>query len=112
MDATPAALVDWFEAHGGIFDRSALTFAPLPGQGYGALARRDLAVRRHRHNPVPPSYTFPHGLSLKLPSLGLDAGRRHPFCNPARTHAVDAHRTPARSCRAGRMEAPRVGRRV
>ena len=38
-------LIDWFTAHGGTFDRSALTFAQIEGLGWGAFALRDLQVQ-------------------------------------------------------------------
>lgn len=38
-------LVDWFTAHDGTFDRSALTFAQIEGLGWGAFALRDLQVQ-------------------------------------------------------------------
>ena len=37
-------LVDWFTAHNGTFDRSALTFAQTDTLGRGAFALRDLQV--------------------------------------------------------------------
>ncbi len=38
-------LLDWFTAHSGTFDRSALTFARTEGLGWGAFALRDLQVQ-------------------------------------------------------------------
>jgi hypothetical protein len=38
-------LIDWFTAHDGEFDRSALTFAQFEGLGWGAFALRDLQVQ-------------------------------------------------------------------
>src|SRR6266850_4587819 len=38
-------LVDWFTAHDGTFDCSALTFAQIEGLGWGAFALRDLQVQ-------------------------------------------------------------------
>ena len=46
----PSDLVDWFTAHNGTFDRSALTFAQTDTLGRGAFALRDLQV--------PPSFFF------------------------------------------------------
>jgi hypothetical protein len=40
----PDALVDWFTAHNGTFDRAALTFASIDKLGWGAVAVRDLQV--------------------------------------------------------------------
>lgn len=40
----PDSLVDWFTAHNGTFDRTALTFAPNDNLGWGAFTLRDLQV--------------------------------------------------------------------
>lgn len=40
-------LVDWFTAHNGTFDRSALTFAQTDTLGRAAFALRDLQVQTH-----------------------------------------------------------------
>jgi hypothetical protein len=48
---TPSDLVDWFTAHNGAFDRSALKFAQTDTLGRAAFALRDLQV-------PPPSFFF------------------------------------------------------
>lgn len=48
---TPSDLVDWFTAHNGTFDRSALKFAQTDTLGRAAFALRDLQV-------PPPSFFF------------------------------------------------------
>ncbi|KAI0001251.1 hypothetical protein BJV74DRAFT_876781 [Russula compacta] len=60
-------LVDWFTAHNGTFDHSALAFVPIDGVGWGALALRDL---QQEHT----LFTLPRQLTLStrtssLPSL-------------------------------------------
>ena len=45
--ASDLHLVDWFTAHNGTFDRSALAFAQIDSLGRGAFALRDLQVQPH-----------------------------------------------------------------
>jgi SET domain-containing protein 6 len=89
--ASDLDLVDWFTAHNGTFDRSALAFAQIDSLGRGAFALRDLQVQPHlfffsrfcwKHgqlNPLQPQpghtlFTLPRHLTLStrtssLPSL-------------------------------------------
>jgi len=95
----PSDLVDWFTAHNGTFDRSALLFALTDTLGRGAFALRDLQVR-------PPSFFF-SSLQLETRSThpALTAARPHPVHPTPPSHALDAHiRSPLSNRRSGLEE--------
>ena len=71
--ASDLLLVDWFTAHNGTFDRSALAFAQIDSLGRGAFALRDLQVQPHLF------FFF---------SLLLETRSTHPAATAARPHAV------------------------
>ena len=78
-------LVDWFTAHNGTFDRSALTFAQIDGLGRGALALRDLQVQPHLF--------FFSSLLLETRSThpAQPTARPHPLHNTPPSHSLNAH---------------------
>ena len=78
-------LVDWFTAHNGTFDRSALTFAQTDTLGRGAFALRDLQV--------PPSFFFFFSLLLETRSThpAITVARPHPVHPTPPSHSLDAH---------------------
>ncbi|KAI0268844.1 hypothetical protein BC834DRAFT_867511 [Gloeopeniophorella convolvens] len=63
------ALVAWFTTHGGTFDRTALAFASLPAQGWGAVALRDLQ-EGHTLFALPRDLTLSTRTSALPPLIG------------------------------------------
>jgi hypothetical protein len=71
--------IDWFDDRAG-FDRSALNLIAIPGQGYGAIAVRDLSV------------TSGLKCSARTKSSGrIVLGRSHIVHHTACNNAVNAH---------------------
>ncbi|KAI9455472.1 SET domain-containing protein [Lactarius psammicola] len=72
----PDSLVNWFTAHNGTFDRSALTFAPIDNLGWGALALRDLQ-QGHTLFSLPRDLTLSTRTSSLPPLIGEEDWKKH-----------------------------------
>lgn len=65
----PDALVNWFTAQNGTFDRAALTFVSIDKLGWGAVALQDLQVNSQTRSTHPVSDYDQSSISKVTPSF-------------------------------------------
>lgn len=96
--ASDLDLVDWFTAHNGTFDRSALAFAQIDSLGRGAFALRDLQVQPHLF------FFFSLLLETRSTQPAATAARPHAVRPAPPSHSLDAHVLAPLSNRRSRLE--------